>query len=321
MENMIPTGVGNSRLAALQSRKRPTVDVSKEGIAIQSGGGMSPLLTGNVDALDQGALSRVEQYGFSSPREAVSTAMDAGQRTFRTGLIDQQYERMDEEASIDRRMFEADQMHKARVGNAVGALKSRGEHDIYFSPEADRMRQTDYRYKLGLANAQQQGNVARADATEYAADADVKIARINAAGDEASDRLDGGSRALEALTTLRSGLQKPTPAKRAGLFKAFGLFGGNTPASDPDAQQRQAYDQQIARLLQSLGLSQRDGQPAPMEAGGDAQQVTGAAEPNQAAAASRADQVRTMQIQTFAQRHGIDPQTAEGILLRNGVIQ
>jgi hypothetical protein len=218
-------------------------------------------------------------------------------------------------------MFEADQMHKARVGNAVGALKSRGEHDIYFSPEADRMRQTDYRYKLGLANAQQSGNIARAEAQEYDADADVKIARINAAGDEAANRLDGGSRALEALSTLRSGLQKPIPAKRAGLFKAFGLFGGNTPASDPDAQQRQAYDQQIARLLQSLGLSQRDGQPAPMEAGGDAQQVTGAAEPNQAAAASRADQVRTMQIQTFAQRHGIDPQTAEGILLRNGVIQ
>lgn len=306
MEGLIPTSAGNSRLAALQRRRRPSVDISGQGIAVVGGDG-TPLLTNRAGSISDRALAGVQQRGFGSGREAVQEGIDAAGRTYRTGMLEAGREIADEQREVERSMEMADAIHKQRQGNAVAALRARGEHDVYFSPESGRMRAEDQANKIALANAQQQGNIARASATKYAADADVESARIGAGADVQQTRLEQGSRALSALGDMRAGLRDPTPEKKPGALRLWGLLGGGTPASDPDAAQREYIDQQTRRIMGGLSA-------------GDAPQQSPQAQAQAPAQGQPVDQVRALTVRTFAQENGVPEDVAEELLVRYGVI-
>jgi len=307
----IPTATGNSRIAALNARKKPTINVDEQGIAVEAGGGVTPMLTNRVQSLSDAGLAGVQQRGFTSGREAISTAMDAAGRTQRTGLLEQEFERENEMAEVDRRMLEADSMHKQRVLNSMNALKVRAEAGLHFNPDVTRVREDDIATKERLYDSQNSGSIAKANADYFRAATDAKTrteqGRLEAEANIAESRLTGGSKALEAIAGLKGGLRQPTAAKNPGITRLWGLLGGRTPASDPDAEARGNYETQAQRIMGSLGFDQR--------------QAPGTAPPQAQGQQPGQPDIRTLQIQTFAQQHEIDPAQAEDILLRNGVIR
>ena len=285
----IPTGSGNSRLAALAARKRPTIDVNNMGIAIEAGGGSTPMLTNRVESLSDGALSRVDQRGFGSGREAVGAAIEAGGRTYRTGLINDALTREREQREMDYALQAEDALAKAKSGMAIEALQARGKAETFFDPMVTRMRQADTAEKLKLYEAQTAGTRATAEAAalghELKAGADIEGARLGA-----------GSRALTSMDEIRAGLEPGIPAKDGWLW--------DTPAVPNDQKRIDEIDERTIALIDSLGLSE--------DVAG-----AGAAEPDDAAP----DPARLQAITTFSARHGITPQQAEAILIRRGIIQ
>lgn len=307
----IPTSAGNSRIAALAARKKPTIDVNAQGIGVEAGGGVSPMLSNRVEAFSDRGLAGVEQRGFSSGREAIATAMDAAGRTMRVGEHDARFERENEAAEVDRRMLEADSLHKQRTSNAMHALKTRAEADLYFDPAVSRVRDDETTTRASLYNAQNRGSLAKAGADITVANTkaatDLELGRLESAANIADSRLTGGSKALEAIAALKGGLRQPTAEKTPGLTRLWGLLGGGTPASDPDAEARGNYETQAQRIMGTLGFDQR--------------QAPGTAPPQGQAQGPDPTQVRTQQIQMFAQEYEIDPAQAEQILMKNGVIR
>ena len=317
----IPTATGNSRIAALNARKRPQVDVNDYGIAVQAGGGQTPMLTNRTESLDSGAMSRVQQRGFGSGREAIGEAIDAGGRTYRTDRLQANYEIADEEREMERKMTEADELHKARTGAAVKALTTRNDAQLYFDPAVSRVRESELADKAALYESQSAGKIAEAEADIYGADVDAQIAETRAKADVAESRLGGGSRALAALAAMRNGLQDPVKAASPIIPNWVPVIGGwgGREASDPDAALRQQFDTEAQNILRGLSFDQAGNQNG-QQPGPDGQQQTMAApagpqQPDQAAV------VRNLMIQTFAQQQGIPPADAERILRQHRKIQ
>lgn len=288
----IPTGSGNSRLAALAARKRPTIDVNDMGIAIEAGGGQTPMLTNRVERLSPGALARVDHRGFSSGREAVGSALEASGRTYRTNLINDALQREREQREMDYALAEEDALAKAKAGNAVSALQARGKAETFFDPMVTKMRQADMAEKMRLYESQTAGTIAKARADE-------RVGEMRAGADIEAARLGAGSRALSSMAEIRAGLEPETPAKDGWLW--------DTPAVPNDQAQRDELDARTMALIDSLGLNDDVAEAVPE-----------AVEP---AAPPPADQQRTQAIATFSQRHGITPEQAEAILVRRGIIQ
>lgn len=290
----IPTGSGNSRLAALAARKRPTIDVNDMGIAIEAGGGGTPMLTNRVESLSPGALSRVDQRGFSSGREAIGTAMEASGRTYRTNIINDALMREREQREMDYALMAEDELAKAKSGAAVAALQARGKAETFFDPMVTKMRQADTAEKMKLYEAQTAGTKAKADA-------EAKVGELKAAADIEGARLGAGARALTSMDEIRAGLEPGTPAVKGWLW--------DTPAVPNDQERIDDIDERTIALIDSLGLK------------ADVAEATGEEVEPTAAAPSPADQQRTQAITTFSTRHGITPQQAEAILVRRGIIQ
>lgn len=293
LEGQIPTGAANSRIAALAARRRPTIDVNRMGIAIEAGGGGTPLLTNRAEALSDEGLRSVSQSGFNSPREAVAAALDAGGRTFRTDMIGQDLERARETKQMEYALAEDDAMAEQTRGNAVAALKARGEADTYFDPAVSRVRSDKLQQQTKLAEAQTSGTRAKADA-------DVKAAELKAASDIESAGLNAGARALGSLSEIRKGLTPADPDVDGWLWDTVGARN--------DQNQIDQLDDHTLAILETLGLS--------------GQQDAGAAPTTEEVAAPTPPQAddRTAKIEAFAQRHGIDPGVAERILVNRQVI-
>jgi len=339
MDGIIPTGAGNSRIAALRARKRPTVDINEYGIAVEGGGGGSPMLTNRVDSISDPALNAIQQRGFSSGREAASEAMNAAGRTYRTNRIGQNLELAQEERQMDYALAEADALEQQRRGNAVSALETRGKVDVYNDPDVARIRRNEEAQKLALANAGQQGAVARAEADVYGADADVRAAqleaaarieaeRIQAASDEASQRLESGGRGIEALQAARSALPAIKPAQDPyrflpGLAMATPFlpasWRGARPAVDPAADQRKRYDEGITRITEGLGFGQRPNEPGTLDAAAQPGPPTGQAGADPAARQREA--VRFAKVKAFADQMGITPDLAANIMRKHKMIE
>lgn len=287
----IPTGGGNSRLAALNARKRPTIDVNDMGIAIEAGGGRTPMLTNRVESLSDEGLRGVSQRGFSSGREAVGSALEATGRTFRTNAINDELTRAREQREMDYALQAEDEMAKAKSGNAVAALQARGKAETFFDPMVARAREADTAERMRLYGAQTAGSVAKAQA-------DIEAAGLKAGADIEGARLGAGARALTSMDEIRAGLEPETPGKDGWLW--------DTPAVPNDQGRIDQIDERTIALIDSLGLNEDVGMPP-----ADGTEAT----------ASPADQQRTQAITEFATRHNIQPQQAEQILLRRGIIQ
>lgn len=336
MDGIIPTGAGNSRIAALRARKRPQVDIDEYGNAVEGGPG-GVMLTNRVDSLSDQALNGIQQRGFGSGREAAREAMDAAGRTYRTGRIGRNLEHEQEQRVMDYALADDDALAAQKRGNAVAALETRGKVDVYNDPDVARIRRNEEAQKLALAQAGQAGNVARAEADVYGSDAAVREAqleaaarieaeRIQAASNEATQRLDSGATGLKALQTLRSELPAVVPEQRGNLLqrvlsKPWGEKEdewGYRPAQDPAAAQRKTYDEAIQQIVSGLGYAQRPNQPGTLDAAAQPGPPTGQAVADPGAQQRQA--VRAAKIKAFSDQMGITPDLAVNIMRKHKMI-
>lgn len=292
----IPTGAGNSRLAALTARKRPTIDINDMGIAMEAGGGQSPMLTNRAQSLSDAGIANAR-----TTRSGMGEALEASGRTYREGLINQDLERAREQKAMDYALAAEDEMARAKSGAAVDTLQQRSKAQAYFDPAVTKMREADTATKMGLYNAQTAGTRAQAAAA-------ARGHEMKAAAEIEAARLGAGSRALATFDEIRAGLDEETPGKDGWLW--------DTPAVPNDQARLDQLDDLTMNLIESLGL----GGDAAASGPRDPNAITGATGAGANIVAGSDGDQRGQAIAAYARQHGIDPQMAERILVHRKLI-